>query len=35
MEFRLQALLQDGAQVVVRGAIIWYMLQPPVRDAFA
>jgi hypothetical protein len=35
MEFRLPALLQDGAQVVVRGAVIWYMLQDPVRQAFA
>ena len=35
MEFRLRALLQDGAQVVVRGAVIWYMLQEPVRQAFA
>jgi hypothetical protein len=35
MEFRVQALVRDGAQVMVRGAVIWYMLQPPVRDVFA
>jgi hypothetical protein len=34
-EFRLPALIRDGFQVVVRVAIIWYMLQEPVREAFA
>ena len=35
MEFRILAMLQDGAQVIIRAMVIWYMLQPPVRDAFA
>jgi hypothetical protein len=35
MEFRVRALLQDGAQVMVRGAVLWYMLQPSVGEVFA
>ena len=34
MDFRLPALLREGVQVMVRTAVIWYMLQPAVRDAF-
>jgi hypothetical protein len=33
-EFRLPALARDGAQVIARGVVIWYMLQPAVREAF-
>ena len=33
-DFRLRALAQDGVQVIVRGAVIWYMLQPQVGEAF-
>jgi hypothetical protein len=35
MELRLQALVRDGAQVIARGMVIWYMLQPPVSEVFA
>jgi hypothetical protein len=33
-DFRVGALARDGVQVIVRGAIIWYMLQPQVREVF-
>ncbi len=34
VEVRPVTLLRDGAQVMARAAVIWYMMQSPVREAF-
>jgi len=34
-DYRRHALTTSGIQVIVRVAAIWYMLQEPVKDAFA
>lgn len=32
---RIVAIARDGLQIIIRTAVLWYLYQEPVRDAFA